>query len=222
MSTSRAHITFPKEVRADLDQLVDRQHRSKFVTEAVRKELLLLRQREALRVAAGSWKDKDHPELKNGVRAWVKKLRQESEVRFKKQFHKRWAMNPFLLDTNIIVNVFRRRGDALLLVENLLSQGQPLASCPVTITEVYAGMRPHEEKATRAFMKTFVFLSVNAEIAEQAGHLKRRYAKGGKALSFQDATIAAISIAYGCTLVTENIKDFPLPELQLYPLSKAA
>jgi predicted nucleic acid-binding protein len=131
-------------------------------------------------------------------------------------------MNSFLLDTNIIVNVLRHRDDALLLIENLLSQGQPLASCPVTITEIYAGMRPHEEKATRAFMKSLVFLPVNAEIAEQAGHLKRRHAKRGKTLSFQDAVIAAVSIAFGCTLVTENIKDFPLPELQLYPLSKAA
>ena len=83
-------------------------------------------------------------------------------------------------------------------------------------------MRPPGEKATRTFMKSLVFLPVSAEIAEQAGHLKRRYAKRGKALSFQDATIAAVSIAYGCTLVTENIKDFPMPELQLYPLPKAA
>jgi len=71
-------------------------------------------------------------------------------------------------------------------------------------------------------MKSLVFLPVSAEIDEQAGHLKRRYAKRGKAIFFQDVTIAAVSIAYGCTLVTENIKDFPLPELQLYPLPKAA
>jgi predicted nucleic acid-binding protein len=131
-------------------------------------------------------------------------------------------MNPFLLDTNIIVNVLRRGDYAHPLIEALLSQGQPLASCPITITEIYAGMRPHEEKATRTFMKSLVFLPVSAEIAEQAGRLKRRYAKRGKALSFQDATIAAVSIAYGCTLVTENINDFPMPELQLYPLSKVA
>jgi predicted nucleic acid-binding protein len=131
-------------------------------------------------------------------------------------------MNLFLLDTNIIVDVLRRREDARLLIENILSQGKPLASCPVTITEVYAGMRPHEEKATRAFMKSLVFLPVTAEIAEQAGLLKQRYAKRGKVLSVQDATIAAISIAYGCMLVTENTKDFPMPELRLYPLSKAA
>jgi metal-responsive CopG/Arc/MetJ family transcriptional regulator len=89
MSTSRAHITFPKEVRADLDRLVDKRNRSKFVTEAVRKELMLVRQREALRLAVGSWKDKDHPELKDGAQVWVKKLRRESEARFRKQFRNR-------------------------------------------------------------------------------------------------------------------------------------
>jgi len=86
MSTTRAHITFSEDVRADLDRLVDKRNRSKFVTDAVRKELLLVRQRDALRLATGSWKDRNHPELRNGTRAWVKKLRQESEVRFKKQF----------------------------------------------------------------------------------------------------------------------------------------
>ena len=89
MSTSRTHITFPKEVRADLERLVDKRERSKFVAEAVRKELLLVRQKHALRVAAGSWKDKDHPELKNGTNAWIKKMRHESEAHFKKQFRSR-------------------------------------------------------------------------------------------------------------------------------------
>jgi hypothetical protein len=131
-------------------------------------------------------------------------------------------MPPFLLDTNIIVDLLRRKPDTRLLIERLLDQGQPLAACPITITEVYAGMRPHEKKATRELMRSLVFLPVTSEIAEHAGHLKARYARRGKALSVQDATIAAVSIAYGCTLVTENLKDFPMPELELYPQSKAA
>jgi hypothetical protein len=86
MGAARIHITLPQEVFADLDRLVDKRQRSRFIAEAVRKELLLARQKEALRQAAGSWKDKDHPELKAGAAAWVRKLRRESETRFKKQF----------------------------------------------------------------------------------------------------------------------------------------
>jgi RHH-type rel operon transcriptional repressor/antitoxin RelB len=32
-------------------------------------------QLKALRQAVGAWKDKDHPELKHGAAAWVRKLR---------------------------------------------------------------------------------------------------------------------------------------------------
>ena len=86
MSTSRTHITLPEEVRADLDRLVEKRSRSRFIADAVRQALLIARQNEALRQAAGAWKDKDHPELKAGAAAWVRKQRRESEARFKKQF----------------------------------------------------------------------------------------------------------------------------------------
>jgi predicted nucleic acid-binding protein len=91
-------------------------------------------------------------------------------------------MTPLLLDTNIIIDALRRRNNVHRLIEHLLKAGQPLASCPITITEVYAGMRPHEERPTTTLMKSLVFLPVTAEIAERAGHLKARYAKRGKSL----------------------------------------
>ena len=81
-------------------------------------------------------------------------------------------------------------------------------------------MRPHEEKATREFMRSLLFLSITEEVAEGAGRLMAQYQKRGKTLSFQDASIAAVCIAYDCTLVTENTKDFPMPELKLFPLPK--
>ena len=86
MSASRTHITLPEEVRADLDRLVEKRNRSRFIADAVRKALLIARQKEALSQAAGAWKDKDHPELKAGAARWVRKLRRDSEARFKKQF----------------------------------------------------------------------------------------------------------------------------------------
>jgi hypothetical protein len=30
------------------------------------------------------WKDEDHPELKDGAAAWIRKMRAESEARFRK------------------------------------------------------------------------------------------------------------------------------------------
>ncbi|HEX3683460.1 MAG TPA: hypothetical protein VHU83_13065 [Bryobacteraceae bacterium] len=51
-----------------------------------------------------------------------------------------------------------------------------------------------------------------------AGLLKRDYSKKGKALTVADATIAAVAIHHRIPPITDNIKDFPMKELQLYRL----
>jgi predicted nucleic acid-binding protein len=122
----------------------------------------------------------------------------------------------------VIVDTFRRRTDRHLFINEMLEKGQPLASCPITLTEVYAGMRPHEEKTTRAFLSSLVFLPITEDIAKRAGRLKAHYARRGTTISFQDACIAAVCIAYDCPLATENTRDFPMPGIQLYPLSSKA
>ena len=48
MSTSRTHTTLPEGIRADLDRLVEKRNRSRFIAEAVRRALLIARQKEAL------------------------------------------------------------------------------------------------------------------------------------------------------------------------------
>jgi hypothetical protein len=58
--------------------------RSSLLTQEVEHELMRLRQLKALKAAAGSWKDKDHPELKGGAAKWVAKLRGQDERRFTK------------------------------------------------------------------------------------------------------------------------------------------
>jgi len=49
----------------------------KFVVEATRKELKRIQFLQALREAAGSWKDEEHPELKEkGTYQWVREQRE--------------------------------------------------------------------------------------------------------------------------------------------------
>jgi Arc/MetJ-type ribon-helix-helix transcriptional regulator len=80
----RTHVVIPEQLVKQIDLLVGSRQRSSFLTEAAEKELMRRKQIEALKAAAGAWKDKDHPELKQGSAAWVRKLRQESERRFQK------------------------------------------------------------------------------------------------------------------------------------------
>jgi hypothetical protein len=81
--SKRTHVILPVEVVADIDKLVGKRGRSAFLTEVARDEILRRKQRNALRKSAGAWKDKDHPELKQGSAAWVNRMRAESEERFR-------------------------------------------------------------------------------------------------------------------------------------------
>jgi Arc/MetJ-type ribon-helix-helix transcriptional regulator len=82
MNAKRTHVVLSDELVKDIDALVGARQRSSFISQAAEKELMRLRQIKALEAAAGSWKDKDHPELKQGAAKWVDKLRRQDEKRF--------------------------------------------------------------------------------------------------------------------------------------------
>jgi Arc/MetJ-type ribon-helix-helix transcriptional regulator len=84
MVNKRAHVVLSEQLLKDIDALVGSRQRSSFITQAAEEKLIRLRQIEALKAATGAWKDKDHPELKQGSAKWVRKLRRESESRFRK------------------------------------------------------------------------------------------------------------------------------------------
>lgn len=84
MKTKRTHIVIPAHLAAQIDRLIGRRGRSRFLAQAAEKELMRLRQVEALHAAVGAWKDEDHPELRQGAVAWVRKVRREDEKRFNK------------------------------------------------------------------------------------------------------------------------------------------
>ncbi len=54
-------------------------HRSRSIVSAISTEARRRRQLRALAKAAGSWKDRDHPELKGGALRWVSWMRGKSE-----------------------------------------------------------------------------------------------------------------------------------------------
>lgn len=84
MDKTRTHIVIPRPLVGEIDRLVGKRGRSRFLSEAAWREVKRLRALQALERAAGAWKDQDHPELKGGAAAWIRKLRREDERRWKK------------------------------------------------------------------------------------------------------------------------------------------
>ena len=80
----RAHVVLSEQLLKDIDALVGNRQRSSFITQAAEKELMRRRQLKALQAAAGAWKDKDHPELEQGVARHISTMRRQDEKRFQK------------------------------------------------------------------------------------------------------------------------------------------
>lgn len=81
LDRQRTHIIIPSELIAEIDTIIGKRGRSHFLVEAARKELGRLRLEQALDQSVGIWKDKDHPELKQGSAKWVSQLRKAEATR---------------------------------------------------------------------------------------------------------------------------------------------
>jgi predicted nucleic acid-binding protein len=124
----------------------------------------------------------------------------------------------YLVDTSVIIDVLNDKRGRRGLLLGLVKQGHLLACCPINVTEVYAGMRPKEESATEEFLRSLEYCHLTWPVARLAGLLKRDYARKGTTFSVADATIAAVAMVHELTLMTDNVKDFPMKELALYPM----
>ena len=79
----RTHVVLSDELVKEIDTLVGSRRRSNFITQAAERELVRLRQLQALDQLV-PWNEKDHPELKLGAAKYVRKLRREYDQRFEK------------------------------------------------------------------------------------------------------------------------------------------
>jgi predicted nucleic acid-binding protein len=127
-------------------------------------------------------------------------------------------MATYLLDTSVIIDAINNKKGRRQLLRDLISQGNILACSPINVAEVYAGLRPPEESNTKSFLQTLDLYQVTFPIAELAGLLKRDYGKKGKTLAITDTLIAAVALHHHLYLITDNVKDFPMEDLALYPL----
>jgi len=127
-------------------------------------------------------------------------------------------MPSYLLDTTVIIDALNDRQNRKLLLLDLLKQGHLLGCCPINVTEVYAGLRPREEATTEEFLQSLQYYQITWPIARLAGLFKREYRRKGKTLTVSDAIIAAVAIHHKLTLLTDNVRDFPMKELAIYPL----
>lgn len=118
-----------------------------------------------------------------------------------------------LLDTSVIIDALRIRRGRPEFLDLRKQAGDSFACSAVSVAEVYAGMRPGEASATDEFLEGLECIEVTQEIARQAGTLKYNWARKGVTIDIPDAIIAATTLSFNLCLATDNLRHFPMPEL---------
>ena len=77
METKLTSIRFPIELLTEIDKHIGDGNRSKFIIDAIHKELHRVKYKKAIRDVAGIFDENDYPELKTSEDAsnWVRKVR---------------------------------------------------------------------------------------------------------------------------------------------------
>jgi len=123
-----------------------------------------------------------------------------------------------LLDTTVLIDALRRRNNALAFLAEAVNLGHRFGTSAISIAEVFSGSRIAEERTTQALLESIVCFPVTFAIAERGGRLRNEWARKGRTLGLADMVVAATALEHGLSLVTDNRKDFPMPEISFYPL----
>ena len=114
-----------------------------------------------------------------------------------------------LVDTSVLIDYLRGHQQTAAVLERERAAG-PLQASEITRLEVLSGMRADEEDATRSLLSTLVWHPVDADVAEDAGALGRRWLASHHTIDSADLAIAATAVRTDARLLTRDVRHFPM------------
>ena len=124
-------------------------------------------------------------------------------------------MTDHLLDANALIDYFRRIGSTLNLLEGLETHGHRLVICAIGLAELYSGFSLQQRIAADPVVGRWFYYETTPAIAKEAGRYRYEFARIGTTLSAADSLIAAVAIANDATLITNNVRHFPMDGVRL-------
>lgn len=120
----------------------------------------------------------------------------------------------YILDTDVLIWILRGEKRIIKSVLQIVKNSKQAISL-ISAAEIFKNIFPSEVKPTTKFLKAHFQLSMNFEIAKNAGLYWKKYVKSRKKLSLLDCFIAATAKYYNLNLITCNIKHFPMKDIKV-------
>lgn len=117
------------------------------------------------------------------------------------------VVDPPVCDTTVLIDFIRGRAAAQQYVRRVAG----VARCSeVTRVELLQGVGSGERSVTARLLASFLWIPVDAAIANRAGDLGRRYRRSHSGIGVADLIVAATALELGAPLATSNVRHFPM------------
>jgi len=116
--------------------------------------------------------------------------------------------NNVLLDSDVIIWFLRGRVDIKEKLQKFFMQ-EPIYTTPVSVAEIYAGLRSNESKMIKEFFNQLNVSTITYDIGCMAGEFLNKYSKS-HGVELGDALIAASVLTFNLKLWTLNSKHYPM------------
>lgn len=124
----------------------------------------------------------------------------------------------FLLDTTALIDFSKGREPAKSKVLEMIESSE-VGVCAINVAEFYTGLPLEKRKVWEEFFNSLLYWNIDLETAKLAGCFRSDFAKKGQPLTTTDTLVAATAKQEKATLVTSNIKDYPMKEVTLLQIS---
>lgn len=123
------------------------------------------------------------------------------------------GLNLFLPDTNVLIYGLAGHSLCAQFLREWIEQ-KTLTLSVVVVAEFLTQATTKEEKTFEALIDQFGSLPIDTTIARIAASYRKSFLKTGYKLKLPDCLIAATAKFYHSTLVTFDIKDFPMQDIK--------
>lgn len=120
----------------------------------------------------------------------------------------------YLVDTSVLIWILRGQREYIRWFESI--EQQQLFLSTITVAEIYKNVFPVELIRTEEILNEFSILDVTVSIAKQSGFYWQQFSKKYKNFHILDCIIAATAKEHHLTLITLNLRYFPMDDIKLY------
>jgi predicted nucleic acid-binding protein len=122
-----------------------------------------------------------------------------------------------LLDTNVLIDYFRKSTKQKTILHTLVKDNRKLAISVITHFEILRGINEQQEQFWWELLKDIEVISYFPAVNYTALQIQRQLKAKRKSISIQDLLIAATAVHFQFPLATLNLKHFEnIEELKIF------